>query len=65
MSSPKSDVDLDEDLLDLSINDPQTTAFTEATLIGAIISDKTINFKVMKLSCLEYGILVQKSKLPS
>lgn len=65
MSSPKSDADLDEDLLDLSINDPQTTAFTEATLIGAIISDKTINFKVMKLSCLEYGILVQKSKLPS
>lgn len=65
MSSPKSDVDLDEDLLDLSINDPQTTAFTEATLIGAIISDKTINFKVIKLSCLEYGILVQKSKLPS
>lgn len=65
MSSPKTDVDLDEDLLDLSINDPQTTAFAKATLIRAIISHKMINFKAIKLSCLEYGISVQKSKLPS
>lgn len=36
------------DLLDLSINDNQTQAFNDLTLIGLIISDKTINFRATK-----------------
>lgn len=36
------------DLLDLSINDPQTQAFNDMTLIVRIISDNVINFRATK-----------------
>lgn len=43
-----AEFDLDGDLLDLSINDPQTAAFTEVTLIEYLVSDKVVNFKAIK-----------------
>lgn len=40
--------DINEDLLDLTINDPTTATFNELTIIWRIISDKLINFKAVK-----------------
>lgn len=50
MAQPKdsTDFNIDSELLDLSMNEPQTSKFNELTLIGRIISDKTINFKAIK-----------------
>lgn len=42
------DTDIDADLLYLSINDTQTPAFNELTLIGRVFADKFINFKAIK-----------------
>lgn len=38
----------DEDILDLSVNDPEIAAFNERTLIGFLVSDKLVNFKAIK-----------------
>lgn len=52
------DTDLDGDLLNLSINDPQLPSFNEHTFIGQVIYDKVINFKAIKnilLHAWDYG----------
>lgn len=54
--------DLNEDILDMSINDPETAAFNEATLIGFLVSDKWINFKAIKaimLGVWDFGSKIQ------
>lgn len=40
--------DIGDDLLDLTINGPSTSVFYDLTLIGRIVYDKIINFKVIK-----------------
>lgn len=40
--------DLDGDLLDLSINEPQQDIFNDLTLVGKIISDRVLNFRVVR-----------------
>lgn len=40
--------DLNEDLLDLSINDSLSPSFNEFTLIGQVVSDKIVNFRTIK-----------------
>lgn len=40
--------DLDANLFDLSINDPQATAFTDLTLIGWVVASKSVPFNAIK-----------------
>lgn len=40
--------DLNEDLLDLSINDYLSSPFNEFTLIGQVVSDRMMNFRAIK-----------------
>lgn len=61
-SPPNIPFSLDDDFLDLSINDSQSTAFNDLTLIGLVVSDKTINFKAVKailLNVWDFGTKVQ------
>lgn len=54
--------DLDEDILDLSVNDPEIAAFNETTLIGFLVSDKLVNFKAIKailLGVWDFGSKIQ------
>lgn len=39
---------LEDDLLDLSINEDQDNSLNELTILGFIISDKVVNFRVVK-----------------
>lgn len=41
---------LNDDILDLSINDSHSTAFNDLTLMGLVVSDKLINFKAILLN---------------
>lgn len=43
-----SDLPLEDDLLDLSINEGHQDAFNELTLVGCIISNCALNFKAVK-----------------
>lgn len=56
---------LEDDILELSINDPQTTTFNENTLIGLLLSNKVVNFKVIKGFFSVCGILALQSKSPT
>lgn len=62
-SSPH--LSLDDDLLDLSINDPQISTFNELTLIGFILSDKMISFKAIKAILHTAWDLAPNSKSPT
>lgn len=45
---PMNDFPLEDDLLDLSINASQKDEFNDLTLVGFIISDKTLTFRVVR-----------------
>lgn len=55
---PITNSTLEEDILELSINDPLSPTFNADTLIGQLIFDKVVPFKVIKavlLNVLDFG----------
>lgn len=47
-TNPDLDIPLQDDLLDLTINEEQQTAFNELTIVGSIILDKILKFLAVK-----------------